>query len=145
MPKIGQFSRRKFLRSMAAAGAGMALSGCRSPGKLAAAPALGPLTPFDYGDVSLASELHETQLDQTHRVLMGLSDDSLLKPFRQMSGQPAPGEDLGGWYNYHPDFSWERDKGLGFAPSCHLVNGFPRSRAVTPFGRTPPPGTRCCN
>jgi uncharacterized protein len=35
---------------------------------------------------------------------MGLSDDSLLKPLRQMSGQPAPGEDLGGWYHYNPDY-----------------------------------------
>ena len=135
MPQVGKFSRRKFLRSMAAASAGMALTGCRSPGKLAANPALRPLAPFDYGDVSLASELHETQLDQTHRVLMGLSDDSLLKPFRQMSGQPAPGEDLGGWYNYHPDFSWERDKGSGFAPSCHFgqwVSALARSYAIRP-------------
>jgi len=29
---------------------------------------------------------------------MSLSDDRLLKPLRQMAGQPAPGEELGGWY-----------------------------------------------
>ncbi len=48
---------------------------------------------------------------------MGLSDDSLLKPLRQMSGQPAPGEDLGGWYHYDPDYKWGKDED-GFAPSC---------------------------
>ena len=43
------------------------------------------LEPFGYGDVTL------------HRVL---DEDSLLKPFRQMVGQGAPAEALGGWYNY---------------------------------------------
>ena len=57
-----------------------------------------PLEEFGYGDVALNSALHEQQLQQTHAVLMGLSDDSLLKPFRAMIGQPAPGEELGGWY-----------------------------------------------
>jgi hypothetical protein len=76
-----------------------------------------PLEQFDYGDVVLTSDLHEKQLDQTHAVLMGLSDDSLLKPLRQMSGQPAPGEDLGGWYHYSPDYQWGKDDD-GFAPSC---------------------------
>lgn len=65
----------------------------------------------------MTSELHERQLDETHAVLMGLSDDSLLKPLRQMSGQPAPGEDLGGWYHYDPHYVWGRDQD-GFAPSC---------------------------
>jgi hypothetical protein len=50
----------------------------------------------------MASDLHESQLMNTHAVLKALSDDSLLKPFRQMSGMPAPGEDLGGWYQYDP-------------------------------------------
>ena len=77
-----------------------------------------PLEQFDYGDVELASDLHNLQLEQTHSVLMGLSDDSLLKPFRQMSGQPAPGEDLGGWYHYDPDYKWGQDDNVGFAPSC---------------------------
>ncbi len=35
-----------------------------------------PLEEFDYGDVSLDSPLHEQQLQQTHAVLMGLSDDA---------------------------------------------------------------------
>jgi DUF1680 family protein len=75
------------------------------------------LAQFDHGDVELASEPHEKQLDQTRLVLMGLSEDSLLKPLRQMSGLPAPGEDLGGWYHYNPDYVWGKDRD-GFAPSC---------------------------
>ncbi|MGB7147594.1 MAG: beta-L-arabinofuranosidase domain-containing protein [Terriglobales bacterium] len=85
-------------------------------GALAALP-VQPLEQFDYGDVVLTSDLHEKQLEETHSVLMGLSDDSLLKPFRQMSGQPAPGEDLGGWYHYDPNYNWGKDDD-GFTPSC---------------------------
>ena len=78
---------------------------------------LQPLEQFDYGDVTLESELHEKQLEETHSVLMRLKEESLLKPFRQMSGQSAPGDDLGGWYTYNPDYDW-RQGGDGFAPSC---------------------------
>ncbi len=99
------------------AAAGMTLPGRCLSGELAADPALPPLAQFDYGDVELTSDLHEKQLEETHRVLMGLSDDSLLKPFRQMSGLPAPGEDLDGWYHYDPDYVWGKDT-PGFAPTC---------------------------
>jgi DUF1680 family protein len=77
----------------------------------------GPLKEFGYGEVALASDLHETQLTETHAVLMDLSEDSLLKPFRQMIGQPAPGEDLGGWYRYDPEYNWHTDD-AGFAPAA---------------------------
>jgi len=112
-----EISRRRFLQSVSIAAAGMALPGRVLSKGLAAEPALPPLAQFDYGDVALASDLHEKQLEETHRVLMGLSDDSLLKPFREMSGLPAPGEDLGGWYHYDPDYVWGKDT-PGFAPTC---------------------------
>jgi len=99
------------------AAAGMVLPGRSLAETPAADPALRPLEQFDYGDVELASGPHENQLEETHLVLMELSDDSLLKPFRQMSGLPAPGEDLGGWYHYDPDYVWGKDT-PGFAPSC---------------------------
>ncbi|HZV60688.1 MAG TPA: hypothetical protein VFF42_10115 [Candidatus Eremiobacteraceae bacterium] len=54
-----------------------------------------PLKQLDYGDVGLTSQLHNQQLAESVSVLMGLSEDSLLKPFRQMCGQPAPGDELG--------------------------------------------------
>jgi DUF1680 family protein len=126
-------SRRRFVRSASLLTAGLVIPGRSSPGMLAVAPGLQPLAQFDYGDVALASELHETQRAETHSVLMGLSDDSLLKPFRQMSGQPAPGEDLGGWYHYNPDYKWGEDDD-GFAPSCTFgqwVSALARMYAIT--------------
>lgn len=104
-----------------------ALAGARTP------PDRASLAEFGYGDVTLHSELHEQQLAETHSVLMQLNEDSLLKPFRQMSGQPAPGEDLGGWYHYDPDF-YLAPGGVGFAPSCTFgqwVSALARSYAIT--------------
>jgi len=60
------------------------------PSLTAAALAGRPLDEFTYADVSLASELHERQLRESQSVLMSLSDDSLLKPLRQMAGSPLP-------------------------------------------------------
>ena len=69
---------------------------------------------------------------------MGLSEDSLLKPFRQMVGQPAPGEDLGGWYQYDVN---NRDHlfDTGFAPGCTFgqwVSALARSYAINPSPAT---------
>ena len=92
------------------------------------------LSEFGYGDVSISSDLHESQLMNTHSVLMGLSDDSLLKPLRQMSGLEAPGEDLGGWYHYNPDYVNSRDGDNGFAPACTFgqwVSALARVYAIT--------------
>ena len=113
-------SRRRFVRSASLLTVGGLIPGHWLAGTLAAGLASKPSQPleqFDYSDVALTSDLHEKQLEETHSVLMGLSDDSLLKPFRQMSGLPAPGEDLGGWYHYNPDYQWGKDED-GFAPSC---------------------------
>ena len=112
-----EISRRKFLQSVSLAAAGMAIPGRSFSATNPTGAALPPLGQFDYGDVELADGPHEEQLAETHRVLMGLSDDSLLKPLREMSGLPAPGEDLGGWYHYDPDYVWGKDT-PGFAPSC---------------------------
>lgn len=95
----------------------MAVPGHWLPATAAETALLQPLQQFDYADVDLASPLHESQLDQTHSVLMGISDDALLKPFRQMSGMPAPGDDIGGWYHYNPGGEIG-DNALGFAPTC---------------------------
>jgi DUF1680 family protein len=92
-----------------------------------------PLQEFGYGDVSLDSPIHEQQLQQTHAVLMGLSDDALMKPFRQMIGQPAPGEDLGGWYRYDPNYDWHTFD-AGFAPAATFgqwVSAMARVYAIT--------------
>ena len=46
---------------------------------------------------------------------MGLNEDSLMKPFREMSGLPASGADLGGWYMYKPDYDYRKDS-AGLCP-----------------------------
>jgi uncharacterized protein len=92
-----------------------------------------PLEQFDYGDVLMTSDMHEAQLRNTHSVLMSLSEDSLLKPFRQMSGMPAPGEDMGGWYDYLPDYDSRKNFDHGFCPGCtygQWVSALARSYAI---------------
>jgi uncharacterized protein len=92
-----------------------------------------PLQEFSYGDVSLTSEAHNRQLQENIAVLMALSDDSLLKPLRKMSGQAAPGEELGGWYLYDPAFHGGSTE-VGFAPACTFgqwVSALARAYACT--------------
>jgi DUF1680 family protein len=127
-----RISRRTFVQSTSLAAAGAATSHLRFPGALAAPPSQQPLKEFGYGDVTLTSELHEKQLRETHTVLMELSEDSLLKPFRQMAGQPAPGTDLGGWYHYDPDYD-PNTFDVGFAPGAPFgqwVSALARSYAI---------------
>ncbi|MGH8024607.1 MAG: beta-L-arabinofuranosidase domain-containing protein, partial [Limisphaerales bacterium] len=114
------------------AAAGLAISGRAASGAAGVETAMAPLGEFGYGDVELAPGPQDAQLAETHRVLMELSDDSLLKPLRQMSGLPAPGEDLGGWYHYDPDYKWGKDM-PGFAPGCTFgqwVSALARAYAI---------------
>jgi uncharacterized protein len=127
-------SRRHFLEtgSFAVAAAGIANKGFIAWGT--ELPLDKPLAEFSYGDVSIASEAHEAQLMNTHSVLMALSEDSLLKPFRQMSGMRAPGEDLGGWYNYDPNYDYRKGFDEGFAPACTFgqwISALARTYAIT--------------
>ena len=96
-------------------------------------PALNPLTEFGYGDVTLAAGLPESQLEETQAILLGLDDDALLKPFRLMAGKPAPGQDIGGWYRYDPDYVLGKDD-AGFCPGHSFgqwVSALSRGYAVT--------------
>ncbi len=131
--EAGQVSRRRFMQTGSlAAVAGLGLRSHRAWGGEAALGA--PLTEFGYGDVDVASEAHESQLMNTHDVLMALSEDSILKPFRQMSGMSAPGEDLGGWYNYDPNYDYRKGFDEGFAPGCTFgqwVSALARCYAIT--------------
>ncbi len=127
-----KISRRTFLQSSSlAAGALILPSGFSSAGETLSIQR--PLKEFGYGDVNLTSDLHEKQLHETHAVLMELSEDSLLKPLRQMAGQPAPGVDLGGWYHYDPDYD-PNTVTTGFAPGCTFgqwVSALARNYAIT--------------
>jgi hypothetical protein len=122
-------SRREFLRRAAMLTAALSLPG-RTMFALDNAP---PLEAFDYGDVALNSELHQRQLENTHAVLMRLNEDGLMKPFRTMSGLPAPGDDLGGWYMYKPDYDYRKDS-AGLCPGGTFgqwVSALSRSYAIT--------------
>ncbi len=93
-------SRRTFLRSavlsvVGAATASRWLHGLTTVDK-------SPLQECSYSDVDIASYLHEEQLDHHLDLLLSLNEGSLMKPFRQMIGKPAEGDDLGGWYSYDP-------------------------------------------
>ena len=125
-------SRRRFLQAGSLAAAAIGLRGREAwGGELFSGV---PLEEFGYGDVAMASEAHEAQLMNTHDVLMALSEDSLLKPFRQMSGMAAPGEELGGWYNYDPDYDYRKAFDEGFAPGCTFgqwVSALARVYAIT--------------
>jgi len=133
MPFQLPISRRKFMQSASLLTVGLAASRSWLPDALAAAHTRLPLQEFNYSDVSLASNFHNKQLEETHSVLMGLSEDSLLKPFRQMIGQRAPGDDLGGWYHYDPNYDWHSFD-AGFAPAATFgqwVSALARSYAIT--------------
>jgi hypothetical protein len=92
-----------------------------------------PLGEFEYRDVTVASAPHRRQLEENVALLMDLSDDSLLKPLRAMSGQVAPGEELGGWYLYDPNFDGSAPGWAGFAPACtygQWVSALARAYAI---------------
>ncbi len=100
--RINQMNRRYFLRSSAltaAAGFGSQILPPALLAETSASPSIAPLATFTYSDVTFAPGIHDAQLHQTHGILMGLSDDEMLKPFRVRAGQPAPGASLGGWYD----------------------------------------------
>jgi uncharacterized protein len=127
-------SRRSFLQSGSLALAWASSNAVPGFHSLADFSADRPLEEFGYADVTLASELHENQLKNTHSALMNLSEDSMLKPLRQMAGQPAPGDDLGGWYLYDPDFDYRKGD-TGFAPGCPFgqwVSALARAYAIRP-------------
>jgi uncharacterized protein len=65
------------------------------------------LNQVSYRQVDLAPGPTQRQFDETREVLLNLSEDGLLRPFRFREGLPTPGDELGGWYSTD-----------GFAPAC---------------------------
>lgn len=131
-----RISRRTFVHSTSLATVGVVTSHLKFPAPVDTPSSRPPLDEFGYGNVILASDLYEKQLHETHTVSMELSEDSLLKPFRQMAGQPAPGVDLGGWYHYDPDYD-SNSVDTGFAPSANFgqwVSALARMYAITGEG-----------
>ncbi len=82
-----------------------------------------------FGAVHLQG-LQGEQFQATQRFLINLSTDTMLKPYRELAGLPAPGHDIGGWYDNFPA-KWF---GRGFAPGHCLgqwVSALARGYAVT--------------
>jgi uncharacterized protein len=99
-------SRRTFLGAAAAASALSSHLFAQSPLKTAAsvpsttsASARTKLHPFRYRDVKLAAGPLKEQFDASLAFFMKLDNDRMLKAYRQITGLPAPGDDMGGWYN----------------------------------------------
>jgi len=55
------------------------------------------LEPFNYSGVRLLDSLFKKQFSQTRDYYFNISDDDILKGFRQQAGLPAPGKHMGGW------------------------------------------------
>jgi DUF1680 family protein len=58
-----------------------------------------PLTQLGYHQLRLARGPLLSQAQQNHALLLNMDEDALLRPFRIRAGMPAPGHDMGGWYD----------------------------------------------
>lgn len=128
-------SRRDFLKSGAAiAGGAMALRFTPAWAAAAATPAVvPPLSLFDYSQIQLTEGLLRTQFNHNEKLLLGLDEDALLKPFRRREGLSAPGPDMGGWYDNASDFN-PANNFHGFIPGHSFgqyLSGLARAYAVT--------------
>lgn len=103
-------SRRNFLGSTAA-------------GVLAGASGRCKLQEFAYPQVTLTNGPLAEMYRRTHAHFLKLDEDRLLKVYRQRAGMPAPGRDMGGWYDAN-----------GFVPGHLLgqfISGLSRFHAAT--------------
>ena len=96
-------TRRRFLESAAA---GPLL------GRAASTADTYPLRPFAYSAVKLTGGPLEAMSRRLYSHFLRLDEDRLLKVYRQRAGLPAPGRDMGGWYDAE-----------GFVPG-HLLGQF---------------------
>jgi uncharacterized protein len=131
-----EISRRKFVKAAGSVAASVHL--------LRSLPALAeidkklvaistPLSLFNYADVQLHEGPMSRQFDENHARFLKLDDDRLLKVFRQVAGLPAPGEDMGGWYDL-TGFSLEGNDFHGFIAGHSFgqyVSGLARAYAVS--------------
>lgn len=128
-------SRRHFLKTGGALAAGSVLAPARRGwgASVASAPRATKLEQFNYGDVQLLDGPMLEQFNQNHTLFLNLNEDSMLKPFRQLAGQAAPGEDMGGWYSPSPDFDPPKNM-TGYIPGHSFgqyLSGLSRAYAVT--------------
>ena len=126
--------RRTFLKASTASAAG-AFAAHLLPAWAAGSDASADarLSAFSYGDVELLPGPLQQQFERNHQFFLNLDDDRLLKVFRQQAGKPAPGEDMGGWYDLM-GFDLKRNDFHGFVPGHSFgqyVSALSRAYAVT--------------
>jgi uncharacterized protein len=130
---MGSLTRRRFVHNGLMAGGALAVPrGAMASG--AAIPSRQTqLSQVPYEQVRLLDGPLREQFDRNNAFFLALSEDSLLKPFRQKAGVPAPGEDMGGWYSFYADFS-PKGPFHGYVPGHtfgQYVSGLARAYAQT--------------
>lgn len=89
-------------REMLKAGALLVCGGAIGVAGARRALAVEPHAPLDelrYAQVQFEPGPVDRQARENHQLVLNLDEDALLRPFRQRAGLPAPGHDLGGWYD----------------------------------------------
>ena len=132
------YTRRKFIAASAAATGAvlghprlLALgAGDSASPSVAITPRIGT---FNYDQVELLDGPMRRQFDANHHFFLHVDEDALLKPFRQLAGLPAPGKDMGGWYDIDPAFDGTGSF-HGFIPGHSFgqyMSGLARAYAAT--------------
>jgi len=119
-------TRRTFLKTAAAAAALTTRARATTPPP--------PLRQLDYPQIRLLPGPMLDQFNHNHQLFLNLSNDALLKPFRQFCGQlNVPGEDMGGWYT--PSKLFDPPKNMtGYIPGHSFgqyLSGLSRAYAIT--------------
>ena len=124
-----ELSRRLFIKSLAmTAATPHAPFAVDSSGKA--------LEEVSYPQVDVHGALQTALRENVTGILLGFSEDSLLKPFREMGGKAAPGIEIGGWYAWRPNYDHHHDD-TGFAPGHSFgqwVSGMARLSNSLPPG-----------
>ncbi|HVH50439.1 MAG TPA: beta-L-arabinofuranosidase domain-containing protein, partial [Candidatus Bathyarchaeia archaeon] len=99
-------TRRQFVKTATISAAGaLAMRSVSAWGNTSSVQVSPSLSVFPYSSVQLLDGPLRRQFDHNHDLYLHLDDDALLKPFRARTGLPAPGPDMGGWYDDATDFS----------------------------------------
>ena len=98
---LSTISRRRFIERTVSAAAATTVIGHSNVFASGQGPGGGPevMREFPYGAVQLTGGPIKQHFDRIHAHYLALDDDRLLKVFRERAGLPAPGPDMGGWYD----------------------------------------------
>jgi uncharacterized protein len=138
---MSRITRRNFLSLSASVGSAVAMSagsirglGIADQASRGISVAVQPsIRVFGYEQVELLDGPMRQQFDTNHAFFLAMDEDRLLKPFRQLAGLPAPGDDMGGWYDVDPAFN-SKGSFHGFVPGHSFgqyLSGLSRAYAIT--------------